>query len=897
MKRVFRLPGARHIDNAVDDELRFHLEGRVEELMEREHLSREDAEREARRRFGDYAAYAQAAREIDERTLRGRDRMELFDTLRRETRHALRTLRSAPAFSAIAIITLALGLGAATTIFTLLDRVVLRPLPYPHADRLVDMGTRWAKLGAGDRYALSKGQYFYFRKHSTTLADLMMYDTDIAIVPADSNAAAERVPMLLVSANSFRILGIRPLIGRTFDTELETSRDPRVALISHGLWQRRFGGDAHIIGQRLSLGPDGTVEIIGVLPPNASVPETKADVWIRDYLNPSDPPQNNHTHHAIGVMKPGVTVAAVATDIQRIQDRMQAEYPNVYGGGFVQRVGFSMDVMALRDAVVGKPVVRALWLLFGAVAFVLLIAAANVANLFLVRIDARQREAAVRMALGANRTQLGLHYLAESGVLALVAGIAAVGIAFGLLHIVLAIAPQSLPRLEEVALDARALAFCFGCAVAFGVIFGLLPLSSSIVNVAALRDGGRGLTSSRSREVARRSLVLTQVALAVVLLSGALLMTKSFARLRGVRPGFDPTGVLTMSFLLPSSHYRDAATAAAFWHELTQRVAALPGVTQVGGTDEIPLSDGFGGCTSVVTDTHLENVEKSNCMPFITVMPGYFEALGIKVRGTTPTWSSVEARSAPVVVTPAFAHRFWGDDDPIGHHVKPFNQGMPDFTVVGVAEDIHGRGVQEPVVQAIYFPLLPPPGMTPGLFNVRFMNLLVRAPRADLTALANSVRTVARQLDPQVPLADVQPMEAIVARSMARTSFTMLLLLIASVIAIVLSAVGIYGVISYVVGQRRPEIGIRLALGARLGDVARLVVGHSLAIAAAGAVIGTIASIASTRLLGSLLFDVSPTDPIILGATVLVLLVVAAAASVVPTRRAARIDPVEAMRA
>ena len=323
--------------------------------------------------------------------------------------------------------------------FTLLDRVVIRPLAYPNANRLVHLGTLWPKVKEGEEYMLSKGQYFYFKTNSRVLTDVAMYDEDMLVVPGDAAHPAERVPEVDVSASTFRLLGIRPELGRAIGEEDERlpNGDPRYALISHGYWLRRFGGDPHVVGKRLMTGDTTSLEIIGVLPAGATIPDVNADVWIREYLNPSEPPINNHTHSAIGLLKPNVTVASALADIQRVQRRMQEQYPTVYAKGFLDRSGFAMNVTSLRDHVVGASIVRGLWLIFGAVAFVLLIAAANVANLFLVRIEARRREVAVRTALGADRTHLAIHYLTESMLLAVAAGAAAIAMAGLLLHVVL----------------------------------------------------------------------------------------------------------------------------------------------------------------------------------------------------------------------------------------------------------------------------------------------------------------------------------------------------------------------------------------------------------------------------------------------------------------------------
>ena len=896
MKRVFRLPGTRRrADEELDAELRFHLEGRIEELMEREHLTREAAEREAQRRFGDYDAYRREARTIDDGILHRRRKMDVIETLKRETRHAARTLVRSPSFSFITIITLALGLGAATTIFTLLDRVVLRPLPYPNTDRLIHIGTLWPKSKAGEEYGLAKGQYFYFKKHSQVLADLLMYDGGVMVMPGDGSHPPERVSELDVSANTFALLAIRPEIGRLFtvDDEQNPDGDPRVVLLSHGYWQRRFGGDPHVVGQRMSLG-DNSVEIIGVLPPNANLPDAKADVWTRNVLLPTAQPQNNHTHRAIGLLKPGVTVAAALADFRRVQKQMQDEYPTVYSQAFLDRTGFTMNATTLHDSVVGGTIVRALWLLFAAVGLVLLIAAANVANLFLVRIDARRREVAVRTALGADRSHLAVHYLTESVLLALVAAVGAIVLGSILLRVVLTIAPQSLPRLDEVAFDWRSIVFCFSAALAFGVTFGLLPLSGAAVDVTMLREGGRGLTSSPARDLARRALVLSQVALAVVLLSGAALMTKSFARLRDVRPGFDPAGVASMTIGAPRGRYRNGNDVFDFWRQLAQRVEAIPGVTHAGASGTLPLSDA-GGCSGIITDVIETGKERGNCMPMTMVTPGYFEAMGIRVNGTLPTWSSVAAGTAPAIVTAAFAKRFWGAQNPVGHGITVYMSQNPYFTVTGVADDIRSLGLQQPPIEEAYFSMIGPPGVK-NWDPWRQLHFVVRAPTLSHSVLVARVRDVVAQIDPQIPISDIMPMEEIVAKSTAQTSFTMLLLLIAATIALTLSAVGIYGVISYVVGQRRGEIGIRMALGAQVTEVSRMIVVQSLTLAGAGVVVGLVAAIMTTRFLRSLLFEVSPSDPVVLIGTALVLLLVSVVASLGPTRRAARIDPVEAMR-
>lgn len=821
--------------------------------------------------------------------------MDFIDGFRRDARHAVRALVRSPSFSFIAALTLALGLGATTTIFTLIDRVVLRPLPYPQSDRLIRLSTSWPKIKANEEYDISKGQYFFFKRNSAVLQDILMYDPGMLVVEADGTHAAERIAEVEVSATTFQMLGIGPEKGRllTREDELVPDGDSRVALITHDYWQRRFGGDPNIVGKHLQTDEPTPLEIIGVLRPGASLPEVTADVWLRNHLDPNAPPQNNHTHRAIALLKPGVTIQSAAADLRRVQDRMQQTYPNVYAPAFLQRTGFSVRVSSLRDRVVGGTIVRALWLIFGAVGFVLLIAAANVANLFLVRIDARRREVAVRTALGADRRHLAAYFLTESLLLSAIAAILAVTIGYALLRVIVVLAPQTLPRLAEIRFDWRSVAFCFVMSGIVGIIFGILPLASAGLDVALLRDGGRGLTISKPRELARRGLVLAQIALAVVLLSGAALMVKSFAHLRSVRPGFDPSGVETMTVILPQ-RYKTYQQAETFWRTFIQRVETIRGVVRAGAVDQLPL-DGDVGCSGVIVDVTNAAGESGNCMPMGIATPGFVETMGIRVQGAASTWSSLEAGTGQAIVTTAFAKRFWDGANPVGHRVTPFNLHNPPFPIVAETQDILANGLQSPPIQEVYFSLLPPPGMQQWQVGNGLI-LVVKAPTLNSATLVRSIRGILAQVESQALVADIRPMESVVARSMAQTSFTMLLLLIAATIALVLSAVGIYGVVSFVVGQRRGEIGIRMALGAQLSDVSRLIVGQSATLAVAGVAIGLVLALGGTRLLRSLLFDVSPNDPMVLAGTAAALLVVALLASIGPVRRAARIDPVEAMR-
>ncbi len=905
-RRTFRLPARRqHLDADVDAELRFHLEGRVEELMVREGLPRDVAEREARRRFGNVERYRRETRAIDHHTHTRRLGMDTFGDVRRETRTALRTLGRAPTFSLIALVTLALGIGAATAIFTLLDRVVLRPLPYANADRLVRVATSWP-VGpmAGRTFGISRYMYHRFGADARTLENLAVYSGDGYLLPAEHGRDAERVLGVDASASLFDVLGFRPALGRLFTADEQRQRESRVVVLTHALWQRRFGGDAAIVGRSIEVGGGARREVIGVLSPGAELPDRKAEFYEPLYLDPAAAPQNHHVFTAIGLVRPGVTTQGAYAELDALTRRITDEYPNVYGTKFLERTGFALTLRTLRDDVVGPKAVRVLWTLFASVGLVLLIAAANVANLFLVRTEARRRDVAVRTALGAGRAQLATHFLSESLLLAAGAALGAAALGWTLLRVVLHYAPATLPRLDEVAFDLRSALFCAAVSLAAGLTFGLMPLPYARLDVPTLRDGGRGLTASRGRRAARRTLVVAQVALAVVLLAAAGLMLKSFGRLRAVRPGFDASDVTTMRLLLLGDRYRTDAQLVAFWHDVTRRVESLPGVTSVGATAMIPLS-GDGGCTGVHTDRPgPDGSPRAACVPTLSVTPGYFRTLGIPVRGRATTWADDEAGSGAMVVSRSLAERLWPGENAVGKTLVYSMRRPLRFTVVGIAADVRANGLQQPPIDAAYLPLAPPAAAGPPKgggadMGAASLSLVVRSSAASARTdgqLVAAIRRTLREIDPQVPLMDVEPLEAIAARSIAQTSFTMLLLALSAAIALVLSAVGIYGVISYLVAQRRNEIGVRVALGAPSGRVGRMVVMQSMGMAVAGALIGVVVAAAGGRLLGALLFEVSPTDPVVLTVVPIVLVAIAAVASLAPAWRATHVDPVAALR-
>lgn len=911
-RRAFMLPWTRRrIDAALAAEFEFHLQERVKQFIA-SGMPRAEAEAEAQRRFGDYDAYRKMAQQIDEETMRQRSFAELIDTFRREVGLAARVLRRTPSFSIIALTTLALGIGASTAIFTVLDAVVLRPLPYRDSDRLVSVLHPATVPGSGERrWGLSYGGYFQFQQNVKSFSGLGLYTTGGFTAVSDGDAeyvrAAAATPSLLT------VLRARPERGRLFIAADDFPDTTSIAIISHEFWQRRYGGDTAIIGKRIRTSGGGNYEIIGVMEPGVtlpmpgpfSAPQTLAglrvDVWRPLRLNPNGPFYNSHGNVGLARLAPGATIERAQGEVENIMGRFTEVLPLAYPERFMKQYNFRVQVAPLKNAVLGPSLPGLLWAVFGSVILVLLIAVANVANLFVVRMDSRRREATVRTALGADRAHLATHYMAESLLLCLTAGVLGVVLSALSLKALLAIAPQNIPRLSDVGLDWASVAFALGLAIVMGVIFGAMPLAGKL-DLTTLREGGRGLSQSRSQRNLRQGLIVAQMAFSLVLLASAGLMIRSFMHLRSVKPGFDPSNTLTFDLSVPFSQYSTREKAGAFHREFQRRVAALPGVETVGGTQSLPLNGGYGtGCSVVFREGRpYINGEETPCVSTPTVAPGFFETLRINVRGRVPTWTDFEQRTQAVVVTKALADRLWPGEEPIGKGIRT-NGGIGGdrdwYRIVGVVPELHAEALEAKATEAVFYPGTNfNPDRQDGSFNELVYTVRMKA-GADPQSLVPSVRRLLKEMSPMSPLMDIQTMDDVVARSMQRTSFIMILLGISAAVALLLSAVGIYGVISYIVTQRRFEIGVRIALGARMAEVARMVLMQSVRLAVAGIVLGLAGAWAVTSLLQSLLFGVGAMDPLVLAVVPVVQLVIATAATLAPARRAARIDPIEALRA
>ena len=907
-RRAFRLPTSRaRIEESVEEEFAFHLEERVEELMQGG-LSRADAEHEARRRFGDVAAYRRAAAAFDARALDQRDRIEVLETVRREVRQAARALLRTPVFTLVAFVTLALGIGATTAVYAILDAVVLRPLPYTAPDRLVSVLHPAMVPGSGEsKWGLSAAGYFFFRNENRTLADLGVYTTGDVTVTSDG--PAERVSTGRITQGIFPMLGARPILGRLFLPDDDVPGAAPVAVLGYDLWQRRYGGDPGVVGRELVLGT-GSATIVGVTERGFSLPRPGAfssstdlagfrvDLWLPQRLDPAARAVNSHQFSGIGRLAEGVTIEEAQRDLAALTVRLPDEHPSAYSTAFMTDYRFGMAVEPLREAILGPRIPRMLWIILGAVALVFVIAFANVGNLFLVRSEVRARELAIRTALGASRFRVAVHAMAESVLLAAAAGVAAVGIAFAGLRLLVRLAPRDVPRLAEVGLDAPAVMLALALAMCSGVAFAMAPVVRGALAPARLREGARGSSASRGQQTTRNALVITQVALALILLTGAGLMVRSFTQLVRVQPGFDAAGVFTFDLILPYDGYPDDIRVAEFHRQLQERLAALPGIANVGASTHLPLRDFASGCRLVfrANDPFPEGMEPP-CVSTPLVTPGFLEALGVRVDGRTSEWSDNQRGRGVAVITAALAQRLWPGEDPIGKGINSngANPDAPVYRVVGIVPELRATGLDQPPTEAVFYPAVST--LDGRWWNPMYGSTYALRAKAGATELMPAIRQAVAALEPRAAIANPTTMDAVVRESMARVSFILLLLGVAAGMALLLSAVGMYGVVSYLVSRRRGEIGVRIALGARVPQVARMVVMQSVRLAIVGAAVGLAGAFAGTRLMRALLFEVSPTDPVIFTAVATAILLIAAVASIGPARRAARIPPAEALRA
>jgi len=811
----------------------------------------------------------------------------MFDLIR-DVRHAARRLLRTPAFTLATLVTLALGIGANTAIFSVVDSVLLKPLPFPEPDRLVGLWQTAPGVDIKDLNA-SIADYVTYREQSRTLADVAIWNGTALNVTGV--AEPERVEGVVATFRLLPMLGVRPIFGRSFVERDDADGSPEVVMLGYGYWQRRFGGDPGAVGRRIMV--DGTArEIIGVLPKDFWFMDMAHDLVVPLQFDRAKVHLAGYNFRAVGRLRPGVTLAQVDADVKRMIGIALTRLPPPEGMSIkmMEDARLGPNVRPLLEDLVGD-IGKSLWVVMATIGMVLLIACANVANLLLVRTEGRSQELAVRAAIGAGRGRLAREMLIESLLLGLLGGAAGIGFAIGALKLVLAMNPAKLPRLELIAVDATSVMFTLVVSVAAGLAFGAIPvLKHARVRLnEALRAGGRNASSSRDRNITRNTLTIVQVALALVLLIGSGLMIRTFQSMRRVQPGFtEPASLQTLRIAIPEDVAKDDARVLLTQQGLVDALAALPGVASVSVISALPMT-GMSSQDPVAASDH---TYRENQIPplrrFIRTMPKAFQVLGTPLTaGRDYDWTDIHQKRDVVLISDNFAREYWGSPAAaIGKRIRS-NPTGPWSEVIGVVADIRHDGVDRPAPSTVYWPQR----------GNRSMAFVLRGPRAGTEGYAAEIRRAVASVSTSLPVTQLQTMQQVYDKSMARTAFTLTLLAISGGMALLLAAIGIYAVISYTVAQRTREIGIRMALGARQDRLKLMFVRNGLLWGGIGAAAGLVAAALLSQLMSAILFEINPIDPLTYGVVVVALLAAAGVASYVPARRVTRIDPVEALRA
>jgi putative ABC transport system permease protein len=810
-----------------------------------------------------------------------------MDRLLSDLAHAFRRLARAPGFAVIAILTLALGIGANTAIFSLVKTVLLRPFPYSDPERLVMI---WGARDKGETTWLSAPEMLAYMAETQTFAGVAAYYGTAANLTGGQEP--ERVIAAAVTPNLFQTLGVRAFAGRAFIASDSAAAIADQIVLGHGLWQRRFGGRDDVIGQSIQVNGRAHT-VVGVMPASFKLPldfseERPSEAWVPYDLTPDAASWGDHSLIGVARLRDGVDPASAGSTMRVLEERW------VRDGHWSNRKLSGRSAVPLKDLVLGE-VRYALWVLLGAVAVILLIACANVANLMLARADERHREIAVRTALGASRARIVRQLLTESVLMSLIGGGIGVALAFGGMKALLAIRPPGIPRVNEVGLDAGVLGFTLLLTVATGLVFGLAPaleLSRPDLN-RALKEGGRTGTVGRGRQRFRDSLAVAQMGFSVVLLIGAMLLVRSFIELRRVDLGFNRENVLTVRTSLPPSTYPQQQDVIAFVRTLRQRLTELPGVRSVGATRLLPLTGTIGDWSITLEGRPRVPGENPNG-DWQVVTPGYFETMGMKlVRGRFITDADQETSPLSAVINETMARRYWPNEDAIGKRFHIGTNSQPWITVVGVVGQVRHNAVTETPRAEMYAPHAQ--WAAAGASAPRGMTFVIRT-SGDPIAVLGYLRQTLRSLDPNLPLADVRTLDRVAGDSLSQARFTTLLLGLFAALALTLATIGIYGVISLLVTRRRQEIGIRMALGARPASILNMVVRRGMALAGIGVAAGLLAALLLTRVLTNLLYGVTRFDLTTFALVPCVLAGIALIACLIPAGRAATLDPVVALR-
>ena len=836
-----------------------------------------------------------------------------LDAAARDFRYGLRALAKNPTFSAVALLTLAIGIGANTAVFSVLDSVVLEPLHYPNSGQLVAL--RQIAPGAAGLASFSEGlplspsMYFTYAEHNRTFQSLGVWIAETSNVTG--LAEPEQVRVVDVSDGVLPALAVAPVLGRWLSAADQVPGAPipgsfsgqsTTVMLSYGYWQRRFGGDRSVIGRAITV--DSTArQIVGVMPRGFRIVDADFDLIVPFAFVRNGLPLAGFAFNGIARLKPGISVTQANADLAHLLPVWMDSWSNGPGsdGHWYENWRIAPAIRPLKQEVVGG-VSDVLWVVMATIGLVMLIACANVTNLLLVRAEVRRQELALRSALGAGTGRIIGALLAESVTLGLLGGLLGIGIAEAGLRLLIAIGPANLPRLGEIALSAKALAFTLALSVGSGLFLGLIPaLKYAGPRIStALRSAGRGASLSRERHRARNLLVVAQVAMALVLLIGAGLMIRTFQALRTVQPGFaDPRHLQTIRIAIPRELVPEPERATRTQNDIAEKLAAIPGVASVGFASELPMEEYGSGWDNVFAEDKTYNGGIAPMRLFQYVSPGYFQAAGTRLlAGRDLTWIEVYGQRNVVLVSGNLARELWGSPSAaLGKRLRTYPR-MPWKEVIGVVEDVHEHGVEKKPPETVYWPTLMADIFGPSPLNaIRAVTFAIRSDRTGTEGFLNQVRQAVWSVNASLPVAATRTMQEIYDRSIARTSFTLVMLGIAGSLALVLGIIGIYGVIAYAVSQRRREIGIRLALGAPQSEVRRMFVRYALTLAGIGVAIGLAAAAGVTRLMSSLLFGIAPTDFLTYVSVPLILLFAALLASYLPARRAAVVDPVETLKA
>ena len=891
----------------MDREWREEMESHVQMLTD-SFLAQGLTAREAR---------AAALRQAGNLTARGEEIYRMngirwLDSISGDLRYALRGLRKQRSFTAIAVLTLALGIGTNTAVFSVVNSVLLKPLPFPYAEELVDLGQVAPDAGgvlSSHGLGLSTSMYFTYADQNRSFQAMGVWTS--RAVTVNGLGEPERTLANLVSDGMLQTLAVWPEIGRPLTAADQAPGANGTVLLSNGYWHRRFGGDRSVIGRKILVDAIPR-EIVGVMPADFRIADTPADLILPMRLDRRKAILEGFSLASIARLKPGVSIGQANADIARLLPIWARSWASNPGGppgdgGFAEQLFLSSwrigpNIRPLRESVVGN-VRSVLWIVMGTLAMVMLIACANVANLLLVRVDGRQSEFALRAALGAGWTRIVRQLLVESLLLGVAGGTLGLAIAYGGLRLLVRNGPASLPRLSEIGLDSHAMAFSAIVSVVCGLLFGLIPaLRYAGPGVSlVVRDSGRTMSHGKDRHRARSTLVVVQVSFALVLLIASGLMIRTFQAMRTVRPGFErPEAVQTFRVMLPPTLAPKDEEVARMEQAIAEKVGSLPGVSSVGFASTLPMDGTPPNWDGILKEG--QSYAQGNRPPmrlYLNVSPGLFDSLGIRIEaGRDLTWTDIYDSRKCVLVSENLARELWGSaQSAVGKRVRA-NDGDVWREIVGVVEDVRHIGTQEPAPSVVYWPIFGQLHYPPAIpVATRAAAFTVRTDRAGTGALLNEIRQAVWSVNAALPVANPETMRETVNRSMARTSFTLVMLAIAGAMALVLGLIGIYGVIAYAVSQRTREIGIRFALGARPADVRQMFVRYGVGLCAMGIAIGMGAAAVLTPLMKSLLYGVAPLDPMTFAAVPVVLLLATLAASYLPARRVSAVDPVTCMNA